>query len=494
MKTPTYQSVEYNPALEIDNAELEILRICKTATQNLYSKERFKHEVDAVIDRVCLKLKNDILKEKTRTALRLYAQKSYAKQRQIIQAHAAFYAILIIGSSLNRKEAPKYKNQFDKEISKEFRHSPAFLSRLEKEIPHTSYPSALPLDMYHKEYLKKVENLTRELVESNAKEDYTTNVSLRNIAEMTIRYEHQVDMIEEKRREGKKLVYILAHANCSERCQKYQVGGTKHSSGLYSLDGTSGITKDGIKYLPLEFATDNPEDRYTTKAGKTYQNGCLTGFNCRHTLGDYIPGVKPLSIPDKVIEKRRALEQKQREYEREIKKYKKAVIANKGMLPKQTEIFKKSAIEKNEEYKNFCRKNKLTFYPERTKLFIDDNQNELTLSEKNAILYMNNRDVRKWYIKSISKIKEGLDTTLPLREQANIAYNKRNEIKRIARESMADFGTREFLDDTKAIISFDKLLNDKMSRKGLSENEAYIDIINTASKPNANVNKELRIK
>ena len=195
---------------------------------------------------------------------------------------------------------------------------------------------------------------------------------------MTIRYEHQLDMIDEKRRSGKKLVYILAHANASERCQKYQVGGTKHSSGLYSLDGTSGTTEDGIKYVPLEFATNNPEDQYTTKAGITYQNGCLTGFNCRHKLGDYIPGVKPKAIPGDVIKRRRALEEKQRDYERQIRKYKKAAAVMKDTNPKQAKIFKDAAHTKFEKYKEFSMKNNIAFYTERTKLFEYNNQNELT--------------------------------------------------------------------------------------------------------------------
>ncbi|MBQ2324750.1 MAG: hypothetical protein II377_00730 [Clostridia bacterium] len=220
--------------------------------------------------------------------------------------------------------------------------------------------------------MKKVEELTKELVTRGAKEDYTTNVSLRNIAEMTVRYEHQVNMIDEKRQSGVKLVYILPHANCSKRCEKYQVGGSLHPSGLYSLDGSVGVTKEGVKYRPLEFATDNPIDRYTTKAGITYQNGCLTGFNCRHTLGDYKPGAKPITIPEKVIAKRREIEQKQREYERQIREYKKASIALKDIDAKKAKKMRKLAIETNAKYKAFSRKHNVAYFPDRTKLLEDD--------------------------------------------------------------------------------------------------------------------------
>ena len=233
--------------------------------------------------------------------------------------------------------------------------------------------------------MQRVEKLTKELSESSAKEDYTTNVSLRNIAEMTVRYEHQLDMINEKRESGRKLVYILAHANCSKRCQKYQVGGTKHPSGLYSLDGTSGVTEGGIKYVPLEFATHNPEDLYTTKAGVTYQNGCLTGFNCRHILGDYIPGVKPETIPTDVIERRRSIEQKQREYERDIRKYRKSSVVLQDINPRLASKYSEIAREKEKEYRSFSRQNGVAFYPERLKV-LSDETNGLTKSNIDDII------------------------------------------------------------------------------------------------------------
>ena len=89
---------------------------------------------------------------------------------------------------------------------------------------------------------------TEALVKADAKEDYSTNVNLRNIAEMQIRYEHQQDMIQSLRDNGTRLVYIVPHANASERCEKYQVGGSLHPSGLYSLDGTTGTTAEGVDY------------------------------------------------------------------------------------------------------------------------------------------------------------------------------------------------------------------------------------------------------
>jgi hypothetical protein len=485
--------MDYRLTLEIGNVELKILNLCKTAIQLRYSKDKFKREVDKLINGLCERIEYSYLKEKTRNSLRAYSERCYAKEWQIYTEMAAMYAVLLIGIERKERKAEAFKKEFDKTTSDRIRHSPGFLNIVNSKKNDSFYPHSLPLNVYHKTYMKRVEELTKELVDIEAKEDYKTNVSLRNIAEMTIRYEHQLDMIEEKRRSGKKLVYILAHANASERCQKYQVGGTKHSSGLYSLDGTSGTTEDGIKYVPLEFATNNPEDQYTTKAGITYQNGCLTGFNCRHKLGDYIPGVTPQPIDENVIEKRRELETKQRDYERQIRKYKKAAAVMKDTNPKQAKIFKDAAHTKFEKYKEFSLKNNIAFYTERTKLFEDDNQNELTKSEKSAILFMNNRDVRKWYVAEIAKISELDNPDLSLRERALIAFNRRNELRFEAREKMADFDTRSDLDEKHPQPNFDKFVEGKMAKMGLTREETYFYILDSAKRANANVNKELKI-
>lgn len=358
-------------ALEIEDAETRILTLCKKAVNELYSKDRFKSAVDGIIDELCKKLTNDTLKDKARKALRLYAQKTYTKVRQIMRETAFFYAIVLLGVQSGRREAIKQQRAFKADTTESFRGSKGF-QKLIKEAPYSVYPTRVPLDTYYKRYIERVKELTEELVTSGAKEDYATNVSLRNIAEMTVRYEHQVNMIEQKRQSGVKLVYILPHANCSKRCEKYQVGGSLHPSGLYSLDGSTGVTKEGVKYRPLEFATDNPIDRYTTKAGITYQNGCITGFGCRHILDDYKPGAKPIAIPEKVIEKRREIEQKQREYERQIRQYKKASIALKDIDSKTAKKMRKLAIEANAKYKAFSKKHNVAYFPDRTKLLEDD--------------------------------------------------------------------------------------------------------------------------
>ena len=93
--------------------------------------------------------------------------------------------------------------------------------------------------------------------------------SLRNRAELEVRYNGHLENIEQLREQGNKLVIASSHADCSERCRPWQ-------NRVYSLDKTTGIAPDGRKYVPIEEATDI---YYTTKAGKVWKNGLL-GFNC----------------------------------------------------------------------------------------------------------------------------------------------------------------------------------------------------------------------
>lgn len=132
----------------------------------------------------------------------------------------------------------------------------------------------VPLQVYSKEYMKRVNAAMLRLARERAIDpnDLTGRNSLRNLAEMETRYKSHEDEINGFREKGVNLVVISTHADCSDRCFPYQ-------GRVYSLDGTRGKTEDGREYVPLEEATQNPRDLYTTKAGRTYQNG-LFGFNC----------------------------------------------------------------------------------------------------------------------------------------------------------------------------------------------------------------------
>lgn len=228
--------------------------------------------------------------------------------------------------------------------------------KLETELKAEYIEIAQPLKEYSQDYMRKVRSAFDNLAKSQAKDDYGSNVSLRNIAEMTVRYEDKLREIEKLKTDGNNLVWISAHANCSKRCEAAQ-------GKLYSLDGTRGSI-DGVSYRPLEEVT---EVYVTTKSGKTYRNGIIYGFNCRHYLIPYKKGTKPIEVSAEVVEKQRKINNTQRAMEREVRYYRdKAVIEPTKEARKEARAKAKAAYAR---YIAFSSKNNVAYYPSRVAIW-----------------------------------------------------------------------------------------------------------------------------
>ena len=179
----------------------------------------------------------------------------------------------------------------------------------------------VPLKEFTEDVRKRVQATVDNLIKQTAKDpdDISGRNSLRNKAEMQVRYEKHLTDITDLKASGVKLVICSTHTDCSERCRPWQ-------GKVYSLDGTSGTTDDGRSYQPLENATDV---YYTTKSGKTYKNGLL-GFNCRHYLVEYENGLRFGKQSEAEERKEYAVTERQREYERDIRRYKDEAIEKRG--------------------------------------------------------------------------------------------------------------------------------------------------------------------
>ena len=217
---------------------------------------------------------------------------------------------------------------------------------------------------FARDYHNEVRHALDVVANINPRPD-ADRVNLRNIAEMTVRYERQTEMIEGLERNGTDLVWIVPHANCSERCEPWQ-------GHLYSMRGGTGRTPEGIPYRPL---TDATEAVQTTKSGRTYVNGCVTGYNCRHRLRPYTPGGgRPAQIPAKVVERERAIEQQQRKMERDIRKAKiRAALAEEMQDPQAAKKEKLTARALTQAYEAFSTKNGVAFIRERTRVLPGEN-------------------------------------------------------------------------------------------------------------------------
>lgn len=118
-------------------------------------------------------------------------------------------------------------------------------------------------------------------------------------------------------------------------------------------------------------------------------------------------------------------------------------------------------------------------------------QKTLKNQGKNGIIKLGNKEVRTWYIDQVRSIPDSIDQGLPMAEKARLAFEERNRIRTEARNLMADEATREMLDREKPNKTFEELVKSKMERKGMTRDEAIEDVYKTATKTNANVNREL---
>ena len=298
-------------------------------------------------------LKSDNLKQMVKNTLPLFASRIYLLWLGIYGNRTQGIAMINLLSS-------KGINAPEKAI-KTFSNLP--------RVPDYVYNRATPNMTYDYEYEKKVIERVNKILDTHAKEDYSERYSIRASAERQVRYEWQQEQLQKLYESGNDLVWINTHANCSERCQEWQ-------GKLYSISGKSG-TIDGISYQPLSNATDRYE---TTKSGKTYINGTLTGFNCRHTTTPYKKGNKPNHIPSDVIERQRTIESRQRELERKIRQYESRALGwranSKTALTKEEKALAIKSYKHNHElvkkwqneYINFSKENNVPFYPSRLKI------------------------------------------------------------------------------------------------------------------------------
>lgn len=216
------------------------------------------------------------------------------------------------------------------------------------------------LNTYHECYIRDYVKPTLdkmakdEALDPNSEEYLQRRSTLRNRAEREVRYQGHISEIDEFRKSGTRLVICSSHANCSERCRPWQ-------GRVYSLDGTSGTTPDGRKYVPLEEATN-----ILTPNGKWY-NGLL-GFNCRHYLVAYKDGYRFPKTSERTEKIEYKIDQKQRYMERQVRKWRIEAEITRGVDAEKH----KKAVSKvkywNGAYIRFSKTHNRTYYTSRLKV------------------------------------------------------------------------------------------------------------------------------
>lgn len=217
-----------------------------------------------------------------------------------------------------------------------------------------------PMQKYHRDYYREnilptLERMaSEEALDPDSETYWGKRSTLRNRAEREVRYQGHLDNRAELEEKGVKLVIVSAHADCSDRCREWQ-------GRVYSLDGTSGTTADGRKYVPLEVATD-----IYTSDGK-WKNG-LFGFNCRHYMVEYKDGYRFPMVKLETEKKQYKVTTKQRYMERQVRHWRTEADMAKGVDPERYKYAREKAIKYNKRYMKFSHANDRPYYDTRTKI------------------------------------------------------------------------------------------------------------------------------
>jgi SPP1 gp7 family putative phage head morphogenesis protein len=204
--------------------------------------------------------------------------------------------------------------------------------------------------------------------------------------------------------------------------------------------------------------------------GRTYK--VPASMNYKEWYEKYVEG-KPEAEAAKKKEQNRTADQKQ------YQKYKDILREN---APKSLEEFQNMKYTDKEKW------SKLQGEKEETLKTMDCSDME-NLKGK-----LSDRETRIWYKAHDEKIPEQINREISLENQARQACDLRNKNRTFARDLMKNQSKRKLLDEQEPNKSFEELIQHKMNDKGLSYDEAIVDILNTSTKTRKTVNKSLGLE
>lgn len=332
-------------ALAIEDAQTEIRVLIKTSWQSGEALPKVAIRLQRIIDIALKDIPIATLKADAERSLKNFARRQWQLWQSLrISPRVLFYLGAQTAKGAKFKTLPTANDL-------------RVLRRLQGvKTNFVVYDKGVPLSTYYKRVWDEGVKPTLDRIMQEVAldpNDFTGRNSLRNLAEMEVRYKAHQDSIAELKQSGTKLVIASSHADCSKRC-------APHQGKIYSLDGTYGTTADGRKYEPLENATDI---YYTTKAGRTYKNGLL-GFNCRHKLSVF-RGQQPTVISEKERKREYSITLEQRNLERAVRKKRVEALMLKDIDAQGYQQAKAQANVLYNRYKNYSKENNRAYYPMR---------------------------------------------------------------------------------------------------------------------------------
>jgi hypothetical protein len=287
-------NVAESEVVDIQSVTLRIKELVLDNVAKGVDKKLTEQEILKIINSI--KFQDEQLTLTTRKTLRNFARTTYWQHSIAMRKLAKQYERDMA------KEVPSYK------VDLAGGFNPILEATKFRPFIDTAPKGLAVIDNYQKRVRSEIERIAVEApITKTRKPDGTyKEVSLRNLAEMRVRYEANNDDLKDYESKGVDLVFTSSHADSSIRCAPYQ-------GKLYSISGKSG-TIDGIEYTPLDIALLGPDGD---------GNGIINGYNCRHRLIPYQRGLKPPTDYDsRTIRRERAIDQRQRYLENQIRNLK----------------------------------------------------------------------------------------------------------------------------------------------------------------------------
>ena len=184
------------------------------------------------------------------------ANKVYTEQKKARNEFAIVLSLLVAAVALKGQKMPKINTpeELSTYITKNKDEIVKYdmWSQAKASVRVLDYPKKID------EYIKKAGEIPTLAVESGKKP-----ISIWQKAELDIRHQKQMQMVDDARSSGDDLYYISSHPDCSKRCEKWQgklVSVTRHAtqSGfrVEKVDGQWVFRGNEIPLVPLSFGLE----------------------------------------------------------------------------------------------------------------------------------------------------------------------------------------------------------------------------------------------
>lgn len=261
--TNSYYQSTFLPIFQ--RAETEIKKLIVSYFWLFKSKLELKTRIDGIIEAVDKKIPADLINRNSYiNGLRVKAEKLLSKYYDYAIGTYFVVSSIILRGIDQRQRPPKITNP--KELT-EFIES----GGIQKYDVKFDAKGSIRVNDYErkvKEFINNVSNQPFTTLESDGRKP----ISLWQKAELDIRHENQMEMLDKLIQDGVELCWISSHPDASERCEKWQgklVSLTEHAT----MSGFRVRKVDGNWVYSLPDITA-VKDKYG------YTNNIIVGFNC----------------------------------------------------------------------------------------------------------------------------------------------------------------------------------------------------------------------